>query len=151
MANLDTIIPAPFKTALDTKVAMPTQHLRTRVLDFVALMKPRVMLLAVFTAFVGMMIAPAPLDPSFGLLAIIAIALGAGAAGVLNMWYDADIDAMMSRTARRPIPCARVSPDDALSFGLILAASSVTGLALLANIAAAALLAFTIFFYVVVY
>ena len=119
--------------------------------DYLALMKPRVMSLAVFTALVGFFSAPGQVHPAVGAATLLCIALGAGAAGVLNMWYDADIDAMMNRTARRPIPRARVSPDDALSFGLILAASSVTGLALLANIAAAALLAFTIFFYVVVY
>jgi heme o synthase len=124
---------------------------RTRVADFLALMKPRVMLLAVFTAFVGMMIAPAPLDPSFGLLAIIAIALGAGAAGVLNMWYDADIDAVMTRTARRPIPRGRISRQQALVFGLFLSCGAVLVLRMATNVAAAGLLAFTIFFYIVIY
>src|ERR1700720_122087 len=119
--------------------------------DYLALMKPRVMSLAVFTAFVGFVSAPGRVQPAVGAAALLCIALGAAAAGVLNMWYDADIDTMMSRTAGRPIPRGRVRPDDALAFGLILAAGSVTGLALFANIAAAALLAFTIFFYVVVY
>jgi protoheme IX farnesyltransferase len=113
-------------------------------------MKPRVMLLTVFTAFVGMIIAPGRLDPLPGSMAILAIAAGAGAAGVLNMWCDADIDALMARTARRPIPRGEVSRAEALVFGLILACSAVAILAL-ANIKAAALLAFTIFFYVVVY
>jgi len=122
----------------------------TRLPDFIALMKPRVMLLAVFTAFVGMIIAPGRLDPLPGSMAILAIAAGAGAAGVLNMWCDADIDALMARTARRPIPRGEVSRAEALVFGLILACSAVAILAL-ANIKAAALLAFTIFFYVVVY
>jgi protoheme IX farnesyltransferase len=124
---------------------------RTRVSDFIALMKPRVMLLAVFTAFVGMMIAPVSLDPLLGLLAMIAIAVGAGAAGVLNMWYDADIDAVMARTARRPIPCGRISRRKALAFGLFLSCGAVLALGMATNAAAAGLLAFTIFFYVVVY
>ena len=81
-----------------------SSRLTTRLSDFFALMKPRVMLLAVFTALVGMMIAPAKIDPALGCIAILAIAAGAGAAGMLNMWYDADIDAVMTRTARRPIP-----------------------------------------------
>src|ERR1700693_1661845 len=125
MANLDTIIPAPFKTALDTKVAMPTQHLPTRVPDFVALMKPRVMFLAVFTAFVGMMIARVDLLPLRATIAIFGIAAGAGAAGVLNMWYDADIDAVMTRTAMRPIPRGKISRFEALVFGLVLGGFAV--------------------------
>ena len=119
--------------------------------DFVALMKPRVMLLAVFTALVGMMIAPVRLDPLLGFIAIVGIAAGAGAAGVLNMWYDADIDAVMGRTAMRPIPRGVISRGEALGFGLFLACSAVAVLGVATNIKAAALLAFTIFFYVVVY
>ena len=122
-----------------------------RLPDFVALMKPRVMLLAVFTALVGLMIAPGHLDPLHGSVAIIAIAAGAGAAGVLNMWYDADIDAVMYRTARRPIPRGMISRREGLVFGLVLACGAVAALAAVANIRAAALLAFTIFFYAVVY
>jgi heme o synthase len=122
-----------------------------RLPHFVTLMKPRVMALAVFTALVGLMIAPARLDPLLGLIAILAIAAGAGAAGVLNMWYDADIDAVMTRTAGRPIPRGAVSRVEALVFGLILAAGAVAVLALAVNLTTAALLAFTIFFYVVVY
>jgi protoheme IX farnesyltransferase len=114
-------------------------------------MKARVMMLAVFTALVGLMIAPARLDPFLGFVAILAIAGGAGAAGVLNMWYDADIDAVMTRTAGRPIPSGAVSRAEALAFGLILASGAVTVLALVSNLTAAALLAFAIFFYVVVY
>jgi protoheme IX farnesyltransferase len=114
-------------------------------------MKPRVMLLAVFTALVGLMIAPVRLDPFLGFVAILAIAVGGGAAGALNMWYDADIDAMMTRTAGRPIPRGAVSRLEALAFGLILACSAVAVLALALNFTSAALLAFTIFFYVVVY
>jgi protoheme IX farnesyltransferase len=122
-----------------------------RVPDFVALMKPRVMLLAVFTAFVGMMIAPASLDPLHGTLALIAIAVGAGAAGALNMWSDADIDAVMTRTAQRPIPRGRVRRREALAFGLFLSCGGILLLSVATNVAAAGLLAFTIFFYIVVY
>ena len=126
-------------------------RLAARLPDFVTLMKPRVMLLAVFTAVVGIVISPAHLDPLLGSIAILGIAAGAGAAGVLNMWYDADIDAVMARTARRPIPRGRISRAEALAFGLVLAGSAVAVLALALNVKAAALLAFTIFFYVVVY
>ena len=126
-------------------------RLAARLPDFVTLMKPRVMVLAVFTAVVGIVISPAHLDPLLGSIAILGIAAGAGAAGVLNMWYDADIDAVMPRTARRPIPRGRISRAEALAFGLVLAGSAVAVLALALNVKAAALLAFTIFFYVVVY
>ena len=122
-----------------------------RVADFVSLMKPRVMLLAVFTAVVGLAIAPGHLDLLRSSVAIFAIATGAGAAGVLNMWYEADIDAVMTRTARHPIPRGAVSRLEALAFGLILACSAVAVLGLALNLMAAALLAFAVFFYVVVY
>jgi protoheme IX farnesyltransferase len=131
---------------------LPSRHrLTTRLFDFVALMKPRVMALAIFTALVGMLIAPVHLDALFGCVAILAIAAGAGAAGVLNMWYDADIDAVMSRTAKRPIPRGKISRAKALVFGLVLAGSAVAVLGLALNLMAASLLAFAIFFYVVVY
>jgi len=119
--------------------------------DFVALMKPRVMSLVVFTALVGLLVAPGHLDPLIGFVALLCIAAGAGAAGVLNMWYDADIDAVMTRTAMRPIPRGRVSRAEALAFGLMLTVGAIVVLGLAVNIAAAALLGFTIFFYVVVY
>src|SRR5215475_7864268 len=122
-----------------------------RLPHFVMLMKPRVMALALFTAFVGLIVAPTHLDPLPGLIAILAIAAGAGAAGALNMWYDADIDAIMARTAMRPIPRGQVSKLEALVFGLVLGVVAVAALALATNLAAAALLAGTIFFYVVVY
>jgi protoheme IX farnesyltransferase len=125
--------------------------LAARLADFVTLMKPRVMALAVFTALVGMMTAPVRLEPFLGSVAILAIAAGAGAAGVLNMWYDADIDAVMTRTAKRPIPLAAISGPEALAFGLVLAAGAVAVLGFAINVKAAALLAFAIFFYVVVY
>lgn len=123
----------------------------TRLPDFIALMKPRVMLLAVFTALVGLMIAPGHLDPRLGAIAILSIAAGAGAAGVLNMYYDADIDTVMTRTATRPIPRGTVSRVEALVFGIVLACGAVAVLGLALNVKAAALLAFTIFFYAVVY
>jgi heme o synthase len=125
--------------------------LAMRLPHFITLMKPRVMALAVFTALVGLMIAPAHLDSVHEFIAILAIAAGAGAAGALNMWYDADIDAVMTRTAGRPIPRGVVMRLEALAFGLILAGVAVAALALALNLMAAALLAFAIFFYIVVY
>jgi protoheme IX farnesyltransferase len=122
-----------------------------RMSDFVALTKPRVMMLAVFTALVGLSRAPVRLDPLTTLAAVLAIAVGAGAAGVLNMWYDADIDAVMSRTAMRPIPRGKISRVEALVFGLALSGFAVVVLALATSFTAAALLAGTILFYVVVY
>jgi protoheme IX farnesyltransferase len=126
-------------------------RLTTRLADFVSLTKPRVMSLAIFTALVGLAIAPGRLDALLGSIAILAIAAGAGAAGALNMWYEADIDAAMPRTARRPIPRGRISRAEALVLGLVLAGGAVAVLALALNVVAAALLAFTIVFYVVVY
>ena len=126
-------------------------RLPVRLPDFVALMKPRVMALAVFTAVVGLMIAPGDLDRVSGCIAILAIAAGAGAAGALNMWYDADIDALMDRTATRPIPRSTVSRTEAFAFGLVLAGGAVALLGLSTNALAAVLLAFAIFFYIVVY
>lgn len=120
-------------------------------LDFVRLMKPRVMSLVVFTALVGLIAAPADMDIVTGASAILAIALGAGSAGALNMWYDADIDAQMARTIKRPVPSGAVSAADAQAFGLIVAGLSVTLMAIAANLLAAALLAFSIFFYAVIY
>ena len=122
-----------------------------RLSEFITLMKPRVMLLAVFTALVGLMIAPGHLDPLPGFVTVLAIAAGAGAAGVLNNWYDADIDGVMTRTRTRPIPRGTVSRVEALVFGLVLAGAAVAVLTLSVNLMTAALLAFAIFFYVVVY
>ena len=119
--------------------------------DYIALLKPRVMSLVVYTAIAGLLIAPRGSNPVLDLAALLAIAVGAGASGALNMWFDADIDAMMPRTAKRPIPSGRVSPGEALAFGLTLSALSVFTLGIVANWLAAALLAFTIFFYVVIY
>jgi len=119
--------------------------------DYLALMKPRVMSLVVFTALVGLLVAPGSVHPVIGFTALLCIAVGAGASGALNMWYDADIDAIMTRTARRPIPAGRVLPGEALGFGLTLSVGSVLVLGLLVNVLAAALLAMTIAFYVLVY
>jgi heme o synthase len=119
--------------------------------DYIALLKPRVMSLVVFTALVGMMVAPGHLNPALGVISLMCIAVGAGAAGALNMWYDADIDAVMARTAARPIPAGRVAPGEALGFGMTLAGGSVVVLGLAANWLAAGILAFTIFFYVAIY
>ncbi|WP_209426333.1 heme o synthase [Pararhodobacter sp. SW119] len=119
--------------------------------DFVALLKPRVMSLVVFTALVGLLVAPNTLHPIEAFAAIVFIALGAGAAGALNMWWDADIDRQMRRTARRPVPAGTVEPGEALGFGLGLSLIAVFMLGLAANWLAAGLLAFTIFFYAVVY
>ena len=119
--------------------------------DYLELLKPRVMSLVVFTAFVGMVAAPATLNPFIAVVAILSIAIGAGASGALNMWYDADIDALMARTRARPIPKGRIAPRQALVFGLVLSALSVMTLGVLVNWLSAGLLAFTIFFYAVVY
>ena len=119
--------------------------------DYLALMKPRVMSLAVFTALAGMLSAPVPVHPVIAVVALIFIGMGAGAAGALNMWYDADIDGVMSRTAMRPIPRGKLPRDEALAFGLVLACGSVFCLGVLVNWVASALLALTIAFYLLVY
>nr|WP_170984410.1 heme o synthase [Rhodoligotrophos defluvii] len=119
--------------------------------DYVALLKPRVMSLVLFTAFVGLMVAPGHIHPWIGLVALVCIGLGAGAAGALNMWYDADIDGRMRRTAARPIPRGKIQPGEALGFGTVLAIGSVMMMGTLVNWTAAALLALTIAFYVFIY
>src|ERR1700686_931049 len=107
--------------------------------DYIALMKPRVMSLVVFTALVGLVIAPGHIHPVIGFTALLCITVGAGAAGALNMWFDADIDARMTRTAGRPVPMGRVTPGEALAFGLTLATFAVVTLGLLVNVLAAGL------------
>ncbi|ETW13915.1 protoheme IX farnesyltransferase [Roseivivax marinus] len=119
--------------------------------DYFALLKPRVMTLVVFTALVGLLAAPAEIHPFVAFCAILFIAVGGGASGALNMWWDADIDAVMRRTAKRPVPSGRVTGQEALSIGLALSGFSVVFLGLATNWVAAGLLAFTIFFYVVIY
>jgi protoheme IX farnesyltransferase len=119
--------------------------------DYIALLKPRVMSLVIFTALVGLLIAPVHVHPVLAFTTILCIAVGAGASGALNMWYESDIDALMSRTANRPIPRGRITRPEALAFGVTLAFFSVMTLGILVDWLAGALLAFTIFFYVVVY
>ncbi|MCV9939625.1 heme o synthase [Boseaceae bacterium BT-24-1] len=119
--------------------------------DFFELLKPRVMFLVIVTALGGMVAAPGTVNPVIGFAALLAISVGAGASGCLNMWWDADIDAVMARTASRPIPAGRILPSEALAFGLTLSIGSVLVLGLVANLLSAAMLAFTIFFYAVIY
>lgn len=121
------------------------------VKDYIALLKPRVMSLVIFTALVGLVIAPGHVHPVLAVTSLLCIATGAGASGALNMWYDRDIDAVMSRTMGRPIPQGRVTAPEALAFGMTLAFFSVMTLGILVNWLAGGLLAFTIFFYVVIY
>ncbi|WP_201837873.1 heme o synthase [Microvirga zambiensis] len=121
------------------------------VSDFFALLKPRVMFLVVFTALVGMVVSHPDVHPVVAFVSLLMIAVGGGASGALNMWWDADIDAIMTRTRKRPIPAGKIQPGEALAFGLTLAFGSVIILGLASNWLAAGLLAFTIFFYVVIY
>jgi heme o synthase len=134
----------------DVRIPAPVS-LGGNVGDYVALMKPRVMGLVVFTAVVGMVAAPGHIHPAMAFIAILCITIGAGASGALNMWYDADIDAQMQRTVARPIPRGQVTADEALAFGTVLSVFSVITLGLLVNWVAGALLAFTIGFYIFVY
>ncbi len=119
--------------------------------DYIALLKPRVMRLVVFTALTGMLLAPGDLNLVTAVVAILAIAVGAGASGALNMWYDADIDVVMTRTVKRPVPAGKITAGQALAFGMVLSVLSVMTLGLLVNWTAGFWLAFTIFFYIVVY
>ena len=122
-----------------------------RVCDYLDLLKPRVMSLVVFTGWIGVMIAPGHIHPFTAALAVLAIALGSGAAGAINMWYERDLDAVMERTRKRPLPSGRVAPDDALGLGVLLSIFSVALMAVATNFTAAALLAAAILFYVFVY
>jgi len=119
--------------------------------DYFALLKPRVMTLVVFTAFVGLYAAPVATNPIIGFVAILFIAVGGGASGALNMWWDADIDRIMTRTRKRPIPSGKVTESEAFAIGMALAGFAVVMLSLATNLLAGALLAFTIFFYLVIY
>ncbi|MEQ9327594.1 MAG: heme o synthase [Rhodospirillales bacterium] len=119
--------------------------------DFIALLKPRVMALVVFTGVAGLLLAPGSIHPVIGLVAVLCISVGAGASGAINMWFDRDIDRIMTRTRNRPVAAGRIKPDDALAFGVILSAGSVMVMGLAVNLAAAGLLALTIAFYVFVY
>ncbi len=121
------------------------------VRDYVDLLKPRVMSLVVFTALVGLVIAPAHIHPLAAALAVLAVALGSGAAGAINMWYERDLDALMDRTANRPLPRGRIAPDDALGLGILLSIFSLMLMAVATNYVATALLAAAILFYVFIY
>jgi protoheme IX farnesyltransferase len=123
----------------------------SRVSDFVALLKPRVMTLVVFSGAVGLFVAPGALHPLLAVVAVLCIAVGSGAAGAINMWYERDIDAVMARTSDRPLPAGRVAPGDALGFAIVLAVASVVLMAFATNVVAAGLLALAILFYVFVY
>ncbi len=134
----------PLDTALDPALGADAR-------DWFVMLKPRVLTLVVFTGLVGLIVAPGHLSPVLAFAAILAITAAAGAAGVINMWYDRDIDALMRRTARRPIPAGRIEPGAALGFGVVLACASVLVMAFATNLNAAALLAVSILFYVFVY
>jgi protoheme IX farnesyltransferase len=137
---------------VDSALNIETAEVGTNgVADFFALLKPRVMSLVVFTGLVGLYLAPASVHPLIAFIGVLCIAVGAGAAGAINMWYERDVDALMTRTMNRPLPAGRVEPGAALGFGVSLAVGSVVLMFLAANIAAAALLALTICFYVFVY
>ena len=124
---------------------------KSSVEDYIALLKPRVMLLAVFTSLCGLWLAPVSIHPFMFVLSIFCISLGAGAAGAINMWFDRDIDSLMERTKKRPIPVGKIDADNALGFGIMLSVISVLMLGLSLNYLAACLLAFSIFFYIFIY
>jgi len=132
-------------------LSSPATRLPAEWRDFLALTKPRVMTLVVFTGLCGMLAAPVAIHPVMGFTAILCIALGAGASGALNMWYEADLDAKMKRTAGRPLPAGRMEPQEALHFGVGLAVFSVLLMGLAVNVLSAAILAASILFYVIVY
>ena len=139
-------------TSIEVKAAAPTAASASQAIwDYLSLLKPRVMSLVVFTGFVGLYLAPGDLNTGLAAVAVLCIALGAGASGAINMWYDRDIDAVMTRTRGRPIPTGKVGADDALAFGVILSGMSVMVMGLATNWVAAALLAATIGFYVFIY
>jgi heme o synthase len=138
-------------TGIDTEVGQIDTAAESGIGDFIVLMKPRVMSLVVFTALTGMVVAPGTINPVLGVIALLAIAIGAGASGALNMWYDADIDARMARTAARPIPRGHVTREEALSYGSVLSVFSVLTLGVLVNWVAGVLLALTIAYYLFVY
>ncbi len=131
--------------------ALPRSSAPPRWQDYVQLLKPRVMSLVIFTAITGLVCANAPVNPVLAAVAILCIAVGAGASAAFNMWYDADIDAKMRRTRARPVPSGKVQGADALAMGVVLSLFSVMLLGMTTNWLAAGLLAFTIFFYAVVY
>jgi protoheme IX farnesyltransferase len=142
---------APATIAMDGSIAEESLPGRASIRDYCVLLKPGVMTLVVFTGAVGMFLAPGKLHPLLAVISVIAIALGSGAGAVINMWFDRDIDAIMTRTASRPIPAGRIAPDDALAMGIMLALLAVGLLGMASNWFAAAMLAFAIIFYAVIY
>ncbi|WP_193173258.1 heme o synthase [Nisaea nitritireducens] len=139
-------------TSIEIKAAAPTAASASQAIrDYLSLLKPRVMSLVVFTGFAGLYLAPGELNTGLAAIAVLCIAIGAGASGAINMWYDRDIDAVMTRTRGRPIPAGKVGADEALAFGVILSGMSVMVMGLATNWVAAALLAATIGFYVFIY
>ena len=132
-------------------LSKPAGSVWTPLFDFISLLKPRVMSLVVFTGFVGLYLAPGDGNLILQIIAVLCIAIGAGASGAINMWYDRDIDSLMERTKKRPIPIGKVEPLDALGFGVVLSVISTMVLGLAVNYKAAFLLAFSIFFFVETY
>ncbi|MDB5402661.1 MAG: protoheme farnesyltransferase [Rhodopila sp.] len=152
MSNATSSLVSAEKGALSPLSAETSEFtLEADYRDWIALLKPRVMTLVVFTGAVGLLVAPGHLNPVLGFTAILCITVAAGACGAINMWYDRDIDAIMRRTRDRPIPAGRIEPGPALGFGVTLAAGSVLVMGLALNIAAASILALSICFYVFVY
>lgn len=147
----DADMPGAASSAAAGARVSPREVAGAELRDYWLLLKPRVMWLSVFTALAGMVAAPGAIHPVIAFAALIAIAAGAGAAGALNMWYDADIDAVMQRTAKRPVPRGRIAPDEALTLGAVLGTGAVMCLGAMVNWVAAALLALTILFYLLVY
>ncbi|MBY0337142.1 MAG: heme o synthase [Acetobacteraceae bacterium] len=139
------------KAPLDVSVSLGAPALGSEVRDWVTLLKPRVLTLVVYSGIAGLLVAPGSLHPVLAITAILCITLAAGAAGAINMWYDRDIDAVMRRTAKRPIPAGRISAEGALAYGIVLSVGSVALMGLATNWLAAGVLAFSIFFYVVIY
>jgi protoheme IX farnesyltransferase len=137
--------------AHDTQLTLQLSPTSAEVRDYLALLKPRVMSLVVFTGCAGLLLAPGQLHPLLAVVAVVCIAIGAGASGAINMWYDRDIDAIMARTRNRPLPAGRMMPGNALGFGIVLAVASVVVMGLSVNLVAALLLATAIAFYVFVY
>jgi protoheme IX farnesyltransferase len=144
-------VDAGFRRHDEMSETVVNAELGAEVSDWIALLKPRVLSLVVFTGAIGLFIAPAHINPIMGAIAVLCITIAAGAAGAINMWYDRDIDAVMKRTASRPIPAGRISPDAALTYGVMLSLFSVLLMALATNLTAAFVLAVSIGFYVFVY
>jgi len=151
MADLSALLAPQQRLSAPSVEGAPRLAVSPALSDYVALLKPRVMSLVVFTGWVGLYLAPGHLHPVLAFTAVLCIAVAAGASGAINMWYERDIDAVMERTRNRPLPAGRMEPGDALGFGIVLAVASVLLMGLALNLVAALLLALTIAFYVFVY